>query len=87
VAKNPNDNLEYTIETNLDDLDYMGFAHEVTVGMALDFVDEFGIDSFLDVIDQVMDDQLPTDWFNKVMSDHKVARECFPHLGRYQATQ
>jgi hypothetical protein len=87
VYKKPEDDIEGMIESNLDDLDYMGFTHGVTVGMALDFVDEFGVDSFLDVVDQVMDGQLPTDWFNKVMEDHKVARECFPYLGKYVSEQ
>lgn len=87
VYKKPDQDVEEVIGANLEDLEYMGFAHSVTVGMALDFVDEFGIDSFLDVIDQVMDGQLPTDWFNKVMEDHKIARECFPYLGRYPVEQ
>jgi hypothetical protein len=87
VYKKPDQDVEEVIEMNLDDLEYMGFTHGVTVGMALDFVDEFGIEGFLDIIDQVLDNQLPTDWFNKVMEDHKVARECFPYLGRYESTQ
>jgi hypothetical protein len=87
VYKKPVQDVEELIESNLDDLEYMGFTHSVTMGMALDFVDEFGIDSFLDVVDQAIDGQLPIDWFDKVMGDHKVARECFPYLGRHQATQ
>jgi len=83
IYKKPDQDVEEVVEMNLDDLDYMGFTHGVTVGMALDFVDEFGIEGFLDIIDQVLDNQLPTDWFNKVMEDHKVARECFPYLGKY----
>jgi hypothetical protein len=83
----PVQDVEEIVENNLDDLDYMGFTHGVTVGMALDFVDEFGVDSFLDVVDQVIDNQLPIDWFKKVMEDHKVARECFPYLGRYVSTE
>jgi hypothetical protein len=87
VYKKPDQDVEEVIEMNLDDLEYEGFTHGVTVGMALDFVDEFGVDSFLDVVDQVMDGQLPTDWFNKVMEDHKVARDCFPYLGKYVSEQ
>lgn len=79
----PTKEADELVENNLDDLEYMGFAHNVTLGQALDFVDRFGIDSFLDVIDQVLDEQLPVDWFTKVMLDHKVALECFPYLGRY----
>ena len=84
IYKKPTDDLEGVIEGNLDDLEYMGFTHGVTVGMALDFVDEFGIDSFMDVVDQVLDGYIDSGWFNKVISDHKVARECFPALGKYQ---
>jgi hypothetical protein len=87
VYEKPSKDLDEMVESNLDDLDYMGFTHGVTVGTALDFVDEFGIDGFLDVIDQVIDGQLPIDWFTKVMEDHKVARECFPYLGKYVSEQ
>ena len=65
----------------------MGFTHGVSFGQALDFVDEFGIDSFLDVIDQVLDGHIPSDWFTKVIQDHKVARDCFPYLGKYESAQ
>jgi hypothetical protein len=65
----------------------MGFTHGVTVSEALDFVDEFGIDGFLDVVDQAIDNQIPMDWFNKVITDHKMARECFPYLGKYQGAE
>jgi hypothetical protein len=87
IYKKPIDDIEGVIQSNLDDLEYMGFTHSVTMGMALDFVDEFGIDGFMDVIDQAIDGQIPMDWFDKVINDHKVARECFPYLGRHQATQ
>jgi len=50
-------------------------------------VDVFGIDGFLDVIDQAIDHQIDAGWFDKVITDHKVARECFPYLGRYQEAQ
>jgi hypothetical protein len=77
--------IESVVESNLDDLDYMGFSHGITVGQALDFVDEFGLDGFMDVIDQAIDGQLPMDYFNQVMTDFKVARECFPYLSKYQS--
>jgi hypothetical protein len=83
VYKKPDQNIEDVIEQNLDDLEYMGFSHGITLGQGLDFVDEFGLDSFLDIVDQAIDNQIPIDWFNKVMTDHKVARECFPYLGKY----
>jgi hypothetical protein len=74
---------EYTIQSNLDDLDYCGISHGVTVEMGLDFVDAFGMESFLDVIDQAMDRAIDSDWFTRVMVDHVKAREVFPYLGRY----
>jgi hypothetical protein len=83
IYKKPDQDVEEVIEQNLDDLEYMGFTHGVTVSEALDFVDEFGIDGFLDVVDQAIDNQIPMDWFNKVITDHKMARECFPYLGKY----
>jgi hypothetical protein len=87
IYKNPEKDIESVVESNLDDLDYMGFTHGITVGQALDFVDEFGLEGFLDVIDQVIDQQLPIDWFNQVMTDYKVARECFPYLGKYEGIE
>jgi hypothetical protein len=87
VYKKPDQDIEEVIEQNLDDLEYMGFSHGITVGQGLDFVDEFGLDGFLDMVDQAIDNQIPMDWFNKVMTDHKVARECFPYLGRYESTE
>jgi hypothetical protein len=71
------------IQSNLDDLEYCGISHGVSVGMGLDFVDAFGMDSFLDVIDQAMDRAIDGEWFTKVMGDHVKAREVFPYLGRY----
>jgi hypothetical protein len=76
-------NDEYTIQSNLDDLEYFGISHGVTVGMGLDFVDEFGMDSFLDVVDQAVDKVIDGEWFTKVIGDHSKAREVFPYLGRY----
>jgi hypothetical protein len=76
-------NDEYIVQSNLDDLEYCGISHGVSVGMGLDFVDEFGMDSFLDVIDQAMDRSIDGEWFTKVMGDHARAREVFPYLGRY----
>jgi hypothetical protein len=51
--------------------------------MGMDFVDEFGIDSFLDVVDQAIDQSIDGEWFTKVIGDHVKAREVFPYLGRY----
>jgi hypothetical protein len=77
------DNDEYTIQSNLDDLEYFGISHGVTIGMGLDFVDAFGMDSFLDVVDQAVDKVIDGEWFTKVIGDHVKAREVFPYLGRY----
>jgi hypothetical protein len=62
----------------------MGVHHSVTFGQALDFVEEFGINSFLDIVDQAIDGVLDAGWFNKVIQDFKIAREAFPYLGRYE---
>lgn len=74
---------EYTVQSNLDDLEYCGISHGVSVDMGMDFVDAFGMESFLDVIDQAMDRAIDSDWFTRVMVDHVKAREVFPYLGRY----
>jgi hypothetical protein len=77
------DNDEYIVQSNLDDLEYFGISHGVTIGMGLDFVDAFGMDSFLDVVDQAVDKVIDGEWFTKVIGDHARAREVFPYLGRY----
>jgi hypothetical protein len=74
---------EYTIQSNLDDLEYFGISHGVTVAMVKGFVAEFGMESFLDVVDQAVDKAIDGEWFTKVINDHAKARECFPYLGRY----
>jgi hypothetical protein len=87
IYKKPDTDIEYVVESNLDDLEYYGISHGVTLNQALDFVDEFGINGFLDVIDQAIDQQIDAEWFNKVITNHKVARECFPYLGKYESIE
>jgi hypothetical protein len=68
----------------LDDLTYMGFPHagKLSGNKAMDFVERFSLDGFKDVCEMVMDKELTEEWFIKVMSDPKIALECFPHLVR-----
>jgi hypothetical protein len=87
VSKQPYKDIDQIIDSNLDDLDYMGVHHSVTFGQALDFVEEFGINSFLDIVDQAIDGVLDAGWFNKVIQDFKIAREAFPYLGKYESIE
>jgi hypothetical protein len=68
----------------LDDLTYMGFPHagKLSGNKAMDFVERFSLDGFKDVCEMVMDKAIDEEWFIKVMTDHKLALECFPHLIR-----
>lgn len=78
------DQLYEDIELNLDDLRYMGFqiAGNVSVNQVFDFIEEFDLNSFQDLVDSVIDQNLSEDWFCLCLSDFKKARECFPYLDR-----
>jgi hypothetical protein len=68
----------------LDDLTYMGFPHagKLSSSKALDFVEKFSLEDFKDICEMVMDKAIDEEWFIKVMTDHKLALECFPYLSR-----
>jgi hypothetical protein len=72
------------IEVYLDDLKYMGFSHagKLSSSKALDFIEKFSLEDFKDICEMVMDKAIDEDWFIKVMTDHKLALECFPYLSR-----
>ena len=73
------------VELNLEDLNYIIGEHDVSIDQGLNFVDEFGIESFLDMVDYAISGELDLDWFKRVMTDYKLARESFPALGRVVA--
>jgi hypothetical protein len=73
-------NYQSEVEVNLDDLEYIIGKHTVSVDQGLNFVAEFGIECFLDLVDYAISGQLSLDHFQRVMTDFKLARESFPAL-------
>lgn len=70
------------VELNLEDLNYIIGEHDVSIDQGLNFVDEFGLESFLDLVDYAIAGELDINWFKRVMTDYKLARESFPTLKR-----
>ncbi len=70
------------VELNLEDLNYIIGEHDVSIDQGLNFVDEFGLESFLDLVDYAISGELDLGWFKRVMTDYKLARESFPTLKR-----
>jgi len=68
------------VEVNLDDLTYICGKHTITVDQGMKFVEEFGIDCFLDLVDYAISGELDLDHFQRVLGDFKLARESFPAL-------
>jgi len=48
----------------------------------LNFVYEFGIEGFTDLVDYAISGELDLEWFKKIITDYKLARESFPALGK-----
>jgi hypothetical protein len=70
------------VEINLDDLTYIIGDHGITVDQGLNFVYEFGIEGFVDIVDYAISGELDLEWFKKIITDYKLARESFPALGK-----
>lgn len=70
------------VEINLDDLTYIIGEHGITVDQGLNFVYEFGIEGFVDIVDYAISGELDLEWFKKIITDYKLARESFPALGK-----
>jgi hypothetical protein len=70
------------VEINLDDLTYIIGEHGITVDQGLNFVHEFGIEGFVDIVDYAISGELDLEWFKKIINDYKLARESFPALGK-----
>jgi hypothetical protein len=70
------------VELNLEDLNYIIGEHEVSIDQGLNFVHEFGLESFLDIVDFAISGEIELDWFKRLMTDFKLARETFPTLKR-----
>jgi hypothetical protein len=73
---------ETDIYSALDDLMEMGLykAGALSIYQARSFVRTFGLDSFLDIATMTMESEIDEDWFIRIMSDFKLARESFPFL-------
>jgi hypothetical protein len=72
------------VEINLDDLTYIIGDHGITVDQGLNFVYEFGIEGFTDLVDYAISGHLDLEWFKRLMGDYKLARESFPALGKVE---
>jgi len=72
------------IELQIDDLRYLGYqlASDCSINEVLDFVEEFSLSAFQDMVDDVISGNLTEEWFIACLSDFKKARECFPYLDR-----
>lgn len=66
----------------LDDLTEMGLykAGGLSIYQARSFSRTFGLDSFLDIVAMAMESEIDEDWFVRIMSDFKLARESLPFL-------
>ena len=68
------------MELNLDDLNYIIGEHKISVDQGLNFVDEFGIESFLDLVDYAISGQVDLPLFERMITDFQFARESLPHV-------
>jgi predicted glutamine amidotransferase len=73
---------EEDIYNALDDLIEMGLqrAGSLSIYQARSFVRTFGLDSFLDIVAMTMESEIDEDWFVRLMSDFRLARETLPFL-------
>ena len=49
---------------------------------AYEFVEEFGIDNFMEVSYMALDDMIDSGWYERIITDFALARESFPWLER-----
>ena len=47
-----------------------------------EFIEEFGIDNFMEVCYMALDDMIDSSWFQRILTDHICAREAFPWIER-----
>ena len=47
-----------------------------------EFIEEFGIDNFMEVCYMALDDMIDSSWFERILTDHICAREAFPWMER-----
>lgn len=73
---------EDDIYAGLDDLMEAGLhkAGSLSIYQARSFVRTFGLDSFLDIVAMAIDTEIDEDWFVKILSDFRLARETLPFL-------
>jgi hypothetical protein len=68
------------VELNLDDLNYIIGEHKISVDQGLNFVEEFGLESFLDLVDYAISGQVDLPLFERMITDFQFARESLPHV-------
>ena len=72
------------IDIQLSELEAAGFtkAGSCSISYCLDFVEQFGLEAFIEIADMVRYGNIGEDWFIKCMTDDLAAREAFPFLNR-----
>jgi len=68
------------VELNLEDLAYIVGKHGISVDQGVQFADQFGIESFLELVDQAISGDLSLDHFQRVITNYQYARELLPNL-------
>jgi len=69
------EDLLFEIETRFE-IKYLSRA------AGYEFIEEFGIDNFMEVCYMALDDVIDDGWFMRVLTDHASAREAFPWMER-----
>jgi hypothetical protein len=68
------------VELNLEDLEYIIGKHGISVDQGVRFADQFGIESFLELVDYAISGELSLDHFQRVITNYQYARELLPNL-------
>ena len=72
--------IEDVMEDLLCEIEDMFEIRYISRAYAKDFIDEFGIDNFMEVAYMALDDIIDASWFERIMSDKILARQSFPWL-------
>ena len=72
------------IASILDEIEIanMEKAGNISVSACMEFVEQFGLESFYEVSYMLLDGNIGEDWYVKIMTDDVAAREAFPWLER-----
>lgn len=76
--------MEDVMEDLLMEIEDMFELRYISRAAAWEFIEKFGIDSFMEVAYMALDDMIDSAWFERVLHDHILARQSFPWLGAEQ---